>query len=62
MEVLLSRPPDLLVTAQAPAFPSLATDLLRHPALAALPRRTVAPASLICAGPFTVSAVEALAR
>ena len=62
LEALLSRPPDLLVTAEAPAFPSLATDLLRHPALAALPRRTVPPALLICAGPFTALAAEMLAR
>lgn len=62
LEALLSRPPDVLATAQAPTFPSLATDLLHHPALAALPRRTVPPATLICAGPFSVLATEMLAR
>lgn len=62
LETLLSRPPDLLVTAEAPAFPSLATELLRHPAVAGLPRRTVPPALLICAGPFTALAAEMLAQ
>lgn len=62
VEALLARPPDLLVTATAPSYPSLATDMLRHPALAGLPRRTVPPALLICGGPFTARAAELLAR
>lgn len=62
MEALLTRPPDLLVTATAPAYPSLGTDMLRHPALAGLPRRAVPPALLICGGPFTALAAELLAR
>ena len=62
LEALLSAPPDLLVTAMAPDYPSLATDMLRHPAVAGLPRRVVAPALLICGGPFTVEAAERLAR
>ncbi len=60
LEALLARPPDILVTASAPRFPSLATDLLRHPALAGLPRRAVPPALLICGGPFTSRAVRLL--
>lgn len=60
IEALLTRPPDLLVTATAPAYPSLATDMLRHPALAGLPRRAVPPALLICGGPFTAQAAELL--
>lgn len=62
IEALLARPPDLLVTATAPSYPSLATDMLRHPALAGLPRRAVPPALLICGGPFTAKAAELLAR
>lgn len=60
LEALLAHPPQLLVTATAPRFPSLATDLLRHPALAALPRRRVPPALLACAGPWTARAVALL--
>lgn len=60
LEALLARPPDLLVTQATPRFPSLATDLLSHPALAGLPRRVVPPALLICGGPFTSRAVRLL--
>jgi iron complex transport system substrate-binding protein len=60
LEALLTHPPALLVTAQAPGFPSLATNLLAHPALAALPRRTVPPALLACGGPWTADAVRLL--
>ncbi|CAH2604909.1 ABC transporter substrate-binding protein [Rhodovastum atsumiense] len=62
LEALVAHPPELLVTATAPAFPSMATDVLRHPALAAIPRREVAPALLLCGGPWTARAVQALAR
>jgi iron complex transport system substrate-binding protein len=57
LEALLIHPPDLLVTATAPRFPSLATDLLRHPALAAIPRRTIPPPLLLCGGPWTAAAI-----
>lgn len=60
LEALLAHPPALLVTATAPASPSLATDLLAHPALAALPRRRVPPALLACGGPWTARAVRLL--
>ena len=60
LETLLAHPPALLVTAQAPGFPSLATNLLTHPALAALPRRTIPPALLACGGPWTAGAVRLL--
>jgi hypothetical protein len=60
LEALLTHPPALLVTAQAPGFPSLATNLLAHPALAALPRRSVPPALLACGGPWTAEAVRLL--
>lgn len=61
LEALLRHPPDLLVTPEAPGFPSLATDMLRHPALRAIPRRSVPPALTLCAGPFTAGAVALLA-
>ena len=61
LEAFVVHPPDLLVTATAPAFPSMATDLLRHPALAGIPRREVPPALLLCGGPWTAAAVTLLA-
>ena len=60
LETLIETPPDLLVTARRPQFPSLATDLLDHPALAHLRRRAIDPALLICAGPWTAQAVSDL--
>lgn len=62
LEVLLRRPPDLLVVPSAPAYPSLATASLEHPALAGLPRRAIPPALTICAGPFSAEAATLLAR
>jgi iron complex transport system substrate-binding protein len=62
LEALLAHPPDLLVTPAAPGFPSLATDVLDHPALAGVPRRLLPPALLICGGPWSVRAVELLAE
>ena len=62
LEALLRHPPDLLVVPAAPAYPSLATTLLDHPALAGLPRRAIPPALTICAGPFSVEAATLLAR
>jgi iron complex transport system substrate-binding protein len=62
LEALLRRPPNLLVVPTAPEFPSLATDLLNHPALAGVRRLAISPALTICAGPFTAEAVVLLAR
>jgi iron complex transport system substrate-binding protein len=62
VERLAAHRPDLLITETAPRFPSLSSDILFHPAVAAIPRRVVAPALLTCGGPFTVQAAEALAR
>lgn len=62
LEALLRHPPDLLVVPAASAYPSLATELLDHPALAALPRRSISPALTICAGPFSAHAAVLLAR
>ena len=62
LEALLRQPPDLLVVPAAPEYPSLATSLLEHPALAGLPSRTIPPALTICAGPFSAEAAALLAR
>ena len=62
LEALLRHPPDLLVVPSAPAYPSLATTMLDHPALAGLPRRAIPPALTLCAGPFTAEAAARLAR
>lgn len=62
LEALLRHPPDLLVIPTAPAYPSLATELLDHPALIGLQRRAIPPPLTICAGPFTARAVALLAQ
>jgi len=62
IEALAARKPDLLVTQTAPATPSLATDMLWHPALRGLRRVPLAPAWLACDGPWSLPAVETLAR
>jgi len=62
LEALVSQPPDLLIVPSPPAYPSLATVVLRHPALANLPRRSIPPALTICAGPFSAAAAAMLTR
>ena len=62
LEVLLRHPPDLLVVPQPPEYPSLATEMLDSPAVAAIPRRALPMPLTICAGPFTAQAVAMLAR
>lgn len=62
LEALAAHPPDLLVVSEPPDYPSLATDLLAHPALRGIARRVLPPALLTCGGPWSVAAVEALAR
>jgi iron complex transport system substrate-binding protein len=62
LEALVAHPPDVLVEGRAPDFPSLATALLQHPAVRAIPRRIYDPATLICGGPQTAKAVAALAE
>jgi iron complex transport system substrate-binding protein len=62
LEALLRHPPDLLVVPLTPAYPSLATEMLDSPAIAAIPRRALPPPLTICAGPFTAQAVAELAR
>ena len=61
LEAIAADRPGLLVTAAAPDYPSLATDMLLHPVLRGIPRRTWQPALLACGGPWTASAVAALA-
>ena len=62
VEAMLTHPPGLLVTETAPDMPSLATDMLANPALHSIPRATIKPSLIICGGPFSVGAAEALAR
>ena len=62
LETLLRDPPDLLVVATAPVYPSLATALLDHPVLAGLRRRAIPPALTICAGPCSADAAAHLAQ
>lgn len=62
LEAIVEHPPQLLVVPEAPDYPSLATELLRHPALRGIPRRTLPPALLACAGPWTARAAALLAR
>jgi iron complex transport system substrate-binding protein len=62
LERLLAHPPDLLVLPTARGFPSLATRLLADPALAAIPRRTIPAAWLICGTPFAARAAQAIVR
>jgi iron complex transport system substrate-binding protein len=62
LEALLRDPPDLLVVPAAPDYPSLATALLEHPALAGIKQRTIPPALTICAGPFSADAAALLAQ
>lgn len=62
LEALMRLKPDLLIVQQVPDFPSLGTELLQAPALAAIPRRTLPPALTLCAGPFTAGAVAMLSR
>ena len=62
VEALAAHPPGTLITEAAPAYPSLATNLLWHPALGGIPRRTVSPPLLACPGPWSTAAVEKLAQ
>ncbi len=62
VEAMLTHPPAVLVTETAPSMPSLATDMVASPALRAIRRATIPPALIICGGPFSVGAAEALAR
>ena len=64
-DLALNRPALLISSVETTEAPSLARQVLAHPALAALARRaaqTTVPASLwVCPGPYTVEAAELLA-
>ncbi|MBV8912258.1 MAG: ABC transporter substrate-binding protein [Acetobacteraceae bacterium] len=63
LEYLVAHPPDLLVTEEQPASPSLAESMLWHPALqdAFTGRRVTVPGrDWICGSPATADAVERL--
>ena len=62
LEALLRQPPDLLAVPATPDFPSLASALLDHPALAGIRRRAIPPALTLCACPSTAQAAALLAR
>ncbi|MBN9564205.1 MAG: ABC transporter substrate-binding protein [Alphaproteobacteria bacterium] len=62
LEALLQLRPDLLVLPVPARSPSLATELLDHPATAGIPRRFIPPALTICAGPWTADAAVMLDR
>jgi len=62
VEALARRPPDLLVVPEAPAYPSLATEILAAPAAAPLRRFALPMAETICAGPFSAMAARRLTR
>jgi iron complex transport system substrate-binding protein len=62
LEALLRHKPALLVLPKDGAGESLATEMLRHPALRRIPVKAVSMALTICPGPFTAGAVAELAR
>jgi iron complex transport system substrate-binding protein len=62
LEALLRRPPSLLVISEAMAGDSLATEMLRHPAVRGIPVREIPTPLTICPIPFTADAVALLAR
>ncbi len=62
IETLLRHPPDLLILPDTPAFPSLATEMLRAPVLAHITRRHLPPVLTLCAGPWSAQAVALLTR
>lgn len=62
LEALLRHPPAVLVLPEAAAGASLATEMLRHPAVRGIPVRTIPTPLTICPGPFTAEAVARLAR
>ena len=62
LEALLRHPPEVLVLPEAAAGDSLATEMLRHPAVRGIPVRAIPTPLTICPGPFTAGAVERLTR
>jgi len=62
LEALLRHPPDLLVVSVAPEYPSLASEMLDHPAVVHISRRAIPPALMLCGGPFTADAAALLTQ
>jgi len=62
LEALSRHPPGLLVLSDNAAGPSLATEMLRHPAIRQIPVRTIPAPLTICPGPFSAEAVARLVR
>jgi iron complex transport system substrate-binding protein len=62
LEALLRHPPAVLVLPEAVAGVSLATEMLRHPAVRGIPVRSIPTRLTICPVPFTAEAVERLVR
>lgn len=62
LEALLRDPPSLLIVGENTAGDSLATNLLRHPAVRAIPTRTIPARLTICPGPWSAEAVGILTR
>ena len=62
LESLLRDPPSLLIVGENTGGDSLATDLLRHPAVRAIPTRTIPARLTICPGPWSAEAVAILTR
>ena len=62
LEALLRHKPDLLVLPEAATGASLATEMLRHPAVRGIPVRSMPTTLTICPGPFTAAAVAQLER
>jgi iron complex transport system substrate-binding protein len=63
IEQLIDARPDLLILAErAGAVADQGTEMLNHPALRAIPRLHLPPASLACGGPSYLAAAESLAR
>jgi iron complex transport system substrate-binding protein len=60
LEALLRHQPDLLVLPEGTAGASLATEMLRHPAVRGIPVRSIPTPLTICPGPFTAEAVAML--
>jgi iron complex transport system substrate-binding protein len=61
LEAVAAHPPDLLVVPRTRQLPSLATELLRHPAFRGIPHTDLPPSLLLCGGPWTARAVALLA-
>jgi iron complex transport system substrate-binding protein len=60
LEALLRHPPMVLILPGGAAGASLATEMLRHPAVRGIPVRAIPTPLTICPGPFSAEAVARL--